>query len=163
MRAVWIRQLSALLFTLAVLQLVVASPPASALEKGKVVVDGHVTIDVEVARTAEAQAKGLSGRSSLKKGRGMVFPYGEALPRSFWMKGMLIPIDILWVRDGRIVAIEAEIPPPAPNAPLAVFSHVADLVLEVPAGYAHEMGIRVGQAVQLQSRALSRGGWWQGQ
>jgi uncharacterized membrane protein (UPF0127 family) len=160
MRAVWTRPLSALLFALAVLQLVVPSPPASALEKGKVVIDGRVTIDVEVVRTAEAQAKGLSGRSSLKKGRGMGFPYDEAAPRSFWMKGMLIPIDILWVRDGRIVAIEAKIPPPAPNAPLAVFSHVADLVLEMSAGYAREMGIRVGQAVQLQSRALSRGGWW---
>ena len=149
MRAVWTRPLSALLFTTAILQLVVASPPASALEKGRVVIDGRVTIDVELARTAEAQGKGLSGRSSLKKGRGMVFPYDEAAPRPFWMKGMLIPIDILWVRDGRIVAIEAEIPPPAPNAPLAVFSHVADLVLEVPAGYAYDMGIRVGQAVRV--------------
>ncbi len=149
MRAVWTRPLSALLFTTAILQLVVASPPASALEKGRVVIDGRVTIDVELARTAEAQGKGLSGRSSLKKGRGMVFPYDEAVPRPFWMKGMLIPIDILWVRDGRIVAIEAEIPPPAPNAPLAVFSHVADLVLEVPAGYAYDMGIRVGQAVRV--------------
>ena len=149
MRAVWTRPFSELLFALAVLELVVPSPPASALEKGKVVIDERVTIDVEVVRTAEAQARGLSGRSSLKKGRGMVFFYDEAQPRPFWMKGMLIPIDIVWVRDGRIVAIEAVIPPPSPNAPLAVFSHLADLVLEVPAGYAHEMGIRVGQAVRV--------------
>ena len=156
MRAVWTRQLSTLLFTLAALQFVVPSPPASALEKGKVVIDGRVTIDVELARTAEDQAKGLSGRSSLKKGRGMVFPYDEAVPRPFWMKGMRIPIDILWVRDGRIVAIEAEIPPPAPNAPLAVFSHVADLVLEVPGGYAHEMGIRAGQPVRVRYGSSSQ-------
>lgn len=126
---------------------------ASALQGGKVIIDGRVTIAVEVARTAQEQARGLGGRSSLPKGRGMLFPFDAAEPRVFWMKGMLIPIDILWVREGRIVAIEANAAPPRSNEAPVLFSHVADLVLEVPAGFAQEMGIRVGQSVGIRYKS----------
>ena len=150
MRAVRSQVLGGLLLTaLAVLQFGLPIPLASALQKGKVVIDGRVRVDAEVARSSEEQAKGLGGRSSLKKGWGMLFPYDGPGPRAFWMMGMLIPLDILWIRDGKIVAIEAKIPPPSPGKPLAVYSHVADLVLEVPAGYAREMGIRMGQPVRV--------------
>ena len=79
----------------------------------------------------------------------MAFPYNGPGLRGIWMKGMLIPIDILWILEGRIVAIEANVQPPTSNGALAVFSHVADQVLEVPAGYAREMGIRIGQSVEV--------------
>ena len=129
---------------------------ASALERGQVVIDGRVRIDVEVARSPQAQAKGLGGRSLQKKGTGMIFPYDAPGQQTFWMKGMLIPLDILWVVRGKIVAIEANIPPPSPKSALAVYSHPADLVLEVPAGYAEEMGIRVGQSVGVRYKSVSR-------
>jgi uncharacterized membrane protein (UPF0127 family) len=119
------------------------------LEKGRVVIDGRVTIDVEVARSPQAQAKGLAGRVFLKKGTGMIFPYEAPGRRAFWMKGMLIPIDIIWIRRGTIVAIDANLPPPFSTGALDVYSRAADLVLEVPAGYAEEMGIRVGHQVTV--------------
>lgn len=136
-----------LLFTLLLYGVWVAD--VSALQKGEVVIDGRVTIAVEVARTVEQQARGLGGRSSLQKGSGMVFPFDAAGPRVFWMGGMLIPLDILWIREGRIVAIEANVAPPHSNEAPALFSHVADLVLEVPAGLVQEVGIRVGQPVRV--------------
>ncbi len=156
MKAIRRHSVPGLLLALAIFLFAIPAPPGSAVEKGKVVIDGRVTIDVEVARTPEAQAKGLGGRSSLEKGTGMLFPYDKPDYRIFWMNGMLMPLDILWVRVGRIAAIEAKIPPPAANTPLAVFSHVADLVLEVPAGYAHEMGIRVGQPVRVRYGSSSQ-------
>ncbi len=163
MRVVRSRSFWGLLLTaLAVFQFALPILDASALQKGKVVIDGRVTIDVEVARTVEEQAKGLGGRSSLEKGTGMVFPYDGSGLRAFWMRGMLIPLDILWIRGGKIVAIEAKIPPPPPNKSLAVYRHVADLVLEVPAGYAREMGIRVGQPVRVRYSSRSQGKWWGG-
>lgn len=152
MRAVGRRSVLGPLLALAVFAFVLPTLIASALPKGRVVIDERVTIDVEVARTWQAQAKGLGGRSSLKKGTGMVFPYDAPGPRSFWMSGMLIPLDILWIRGGKVVAIEARIPPPSASRALAVFNHVADLVLEVPAGYADEMGIRVGHSVKVTYR-----------
>jgi len=148
-RAIRTRLILRLILPLTLLHYAVEPPAASALQKGEVVIDGRVTINVEVARSPQAQTRGLGGRPSLKKGTGMVFPYDGPGLRGIWMKGMLIPIDILWIREGRIVAIEAKVPPPSSNGALAVFSHVADLVLEVPAGYASEMGIRIGQSVRV--------------
>lgn len=120
---------------------------ASALSGGEVMIDGRVTVAVEVARTVQEQARGLGGRASLPKGRGMLFPFDGAKPRVFWMKGMLIPIDILWIRDGKIVAIDANVAPPRSHETPAIVSHVADLVLEVSAGFAAEMGVQIGQSV----------------
>ena len=148
-RAVRTRSIVGLLLQLLLLQCIIDLPAASALQQGEVVIDGRVTINVEVARSPQAQTKGLGGRPSLKKGTGMAFPYNGPGLRGIWMKGMLISIDILWIRDGRIVAIEANVPPPSANRELAVFSHVADLVLEVPAGNTKEMGIQIGQSVKV--------------
>ncbi|MDD5560223.1 DUF192 domain-containing protein [Candidatus Methylomirabilis sp.] len=119
-------------------------------------IDGRVTITVEVARTAQEQARGLGDRSSLPKGRGMLFPFDAAKPRVFWMKGMLIPIDIVWIREGKIVAIDASIAPPRSRETPAILSHVADLVLEVPAGFALEMGVKEGQTVRVRYEGSSR-------
>lgn len=128
----------------------------SALQGGGVVIDGRVTITVEVARTAQEQARGLGGRSSLPRGGGMLFPFDAAKPRVFWMKGMLIPLDILWIREGKIVAIDASVAPPRSHETPAIVSHVADLVLEVPAGFALEMGVSVGQTVRVRYEGSSR-------
>jgi hypothetical protein len=143
------RSILGLLLPLALLYYAVEPDAASALQKGEVVIDGRVIVNVEVARSPQAQTRGLGGRPSLRKGTGMAFPYNGPGLRGIWMKGMLIPIDILWIREGRIVAIEANVPPPSSNGALPVYSHPADLVLEVPAGYAKQMGIRVGQSVRV--------------
>jgi uncharacterized membrane protein (UPF0127 family) len=127
-----------------------------ALQKGDVIIDGRVTITVEVARSAREQAKGLGGRSSLPKGEGMLFPFDAAEHRTFWMKGMLIPLDILWIREDKIVAIDANVPPPRAHEATAIVSHVADRVLEVPAGFAQGMGISAGQTVRLRYEGSSR-------
>ncbi|MGH7410354.1 MAG: DUF192 domain-containing protein [Candidatus Methylomirabilis sp.] len=145
-----------LLLTIAVLHYGGETPAEPALQKGEVVIDGRIKIGVEVARSPQAQAKGLGGRLSLKKGTGMLFPYDAPAHRAFWMKGMLIPLDILWIVGGKIVAIEMNIPPPSPKTAPAIYSHQADLVLEVRAGYVEEMGIRVGQSVGVSYDSVSR-------
>ncbi|MBI2883908.1 MAG: DUF192 domain-containing protein [Candidatus Methylomirabilis oxyfera] len=128
---------------------------ALALQRGDVVIDDRVTITVDVARTAREQAMGLGGRSSLPKAGGMLFPFDAAERRTFWMNGMLIPLDILWIRNGKIVAIDANVPPPRSHETPAIISHVADLVLEVPAGFVRETGISVGQTVRVRYEGVS--------
>lgn len=146
----------ALSFAITVLHYGGEARAATALQKAEVLIDGRITIEVEVARSSEAQAKGLAGRPSLEKGTGMIFPYDAPGHRTFWMKGMRTPIDILWIREGKVVAIEANLPPPSPGRMPAMYGHPADLVLEVPAGYAEEMGIRVGQSVRVRYESASR-------
>jgi len=121
------------------------NPP---LVTGTLVIAGRVTLTVELARTVEEQVRGLSGRPGLKPGHGMLFVYDRPHPVSIWMKDMRFPLDIIWIRAGRIVAIEKHAPPLTSAGPERVYTATADLVLEVPAGFADRQKIRVGDSVQ---------------
>jgi uncharacterized membrane protein (UPF0127 family) len=110
------------------------------------------SIEVEVVRTREEQARGLSERDSLAWGSGMLFPYERPAFVSFWMKGMRFDIDIVWIRDGRIIGIAARVPYPRdPEAAPATVRppELIDMVLEVPAGYAGAHGWSRGDRVRV--------------
>lgn len=113
---------------------------------------GDARIRVEIAATMLARARGLGYRDSLPEGRGMLFTFGSAEQRSFWMKGMRFPIDIVWLRDGEVVDVTADVPPPA-GAGLSLKTYApsepADDVLELPAGYAARHGIVRGTRLVL--------------
>lgn len=71
-----------------------------------VTIGTDVTLTVEQALTPQAQRTGLAGRDSIPDGAGMLFPFDPAGPRRVWMAGMRFPIDIAWIRDGRIIATD---------------------------------------------------------
>mgnify|MGYP001616570230 FL=1 len=139
---------------LAFLMIVVSPAPAVAVEvnpplpTAPMVIAGRVSLTVELARTPEQQIRGLSGRPGLKSGNGMLFVYDRPQPVSIWMKDMRFPLDIVWIRDGRIVKIEKNAPPLTPAGPERIYAAMADLVLEVPAGFTGRKRIRVGDMVQ---------------
>jgi len=116
-------------------------------------------IPVELAESPEEQSLGLGRRDSLTWGHGMYFPYERAAFHAFWMKGMRFDIDIVWIRDGRIVDITPRIPAPDPGLPeglpLPTYQprELADGVLEVPAGYAEAHGWRIGDRAVLTRRS----------
>lgn len=118
-------------------------------KRGRVVIEGRVVVSVELARSWEEHVKGLSGRSGLKKGEGMLFLFDGKGPRSIWMKGMRFPLDILWIVDGRIAAIERQVPPPSPDRPLQIYTHEAEMILEVQAGFVDQHGIQIGSQVKF--------------
>ena len=62
------------------------------------------------------------------------------------MRGMLIPIDIIWISQNRIIGFQQNLSPKNPG----IFSSPApaDLVLEVPAGFVKSAGLRVGDRVE---------------
>lgn len=67
---------------------------------------------VEVARTADEQARGLMFRESLPADGGMIFPMKPPRVASFWMKNTVIPLDMIFIRaDGTIARIAAETVP----------------------------------------------------
>lgn len=93
---------------------------------------GERSFSVEIASTDEARRKGLSERDDLRRGHGMLFPFDTPGRQGFWMKGMRFPIDIAWIRDGRIVHIERKVPYDFEGI---VFPPTeADTVLETEAG-----------------------------
>jgi hypothetical protein len=128
------------------------SPPPDA-PRVRVTIGVHV-IDAELADTPARQQRGLSGRSSLPAGQGMLFVYPEPAPRGFWMPDMHFDIDIVWVRAGRIVHLESDVPHAvAGGLPVYRPAEPADLVLEVAAGTARRLGWRVGDAVEVSGLA----------
>jgi uncharacterized protein len=66
--------------------------------------------------------------------------------QSFCMRGMRLPLDLIWISDGRVAGITRNVPPtfrgsltsPAP----------VDQVLEVPGGFADRYGIKTGDPVR---------------
>ena len=101
---------------------------------------------VEVARTSAEQARGLMFRESLAPDAGMLFPFPEPRPASFWMKNTLIPLDMIFVRaDGTIARIAVNTTPLS-LAPVGVGEPVA-AVLEIAGGRSVELGIDEGDRV----------------
>ncbi len=121
------------------------NPP---LPTGTLLIAGRVRVEVELARTMAEKVRGLSGRPDLKPGQGMLFVYDRPEPVSIWMKDMRFPLDIVWIRQGRIVHIEKQAPPLLPTGPEKIYTATADLVLEVPAGFTSRQQIRVGDPVK---------------
>jgi len=98
---------------------------------------GNVLLTVEIAKTAAAQQKGLSGRPSLASDRGMLFVFDHEDYWGFWMIDMKFPLDIIWFNSTRqVVFIEQNLPPCTPqNCPVFTPNVKAMYVLEVNAGF----------------------------
>jgi len=122
------------------------NPP---LPTGKIILAERVSVTVELARSPAEKGRGLSGRADLKSGHGMLFVYDRPQPVGIWMKDMRFPLDIVWIRGGRIVQIEKDAPPLDAAGPEKVYTASADLVLEVPAGFTTRQRIRVGDSARM--------------
>ncbi len=112
---------------------------------------GGQQILLEVARTPKEQQMGLMYRTSLADNRGMLFPFDPPQPVSFWMKNTLIPLDMVFLRNGQVQAIAVNVPPctadPCPS--YGPQNAIIDQVMELRGGRAAELGLKVGDRVNL--------------
>lgn len=99
--------------------------------------------DIELAVTPEQQAQGLMFRQQMAPDAGMLFLYDRPQGIAMWMKNTLIPLDMLFVDSkGRITGIEERT---VPFSTQTIESPgLASAVLELNAGTAERLGIRVG-------------------
>lgn len=131
------------------------TPAPSTKQNVPVVTINDKGIGVEIARTPEERIKGLSGRDFLDADSGMLFVFEEEKgAQVFWMKETLIPLDIIWIKDGKIIEINKNVPVPAKNTPdnkLSTYSAgvPVDYVLEVNAGFSDSNSIKVGDSVSV--------------
>jgi len=116
---------------------------------------GSVKIQVEIANSESLRQKGLGGRKSLAENSGMLFVFDQKdIFPGFWMKDMLISIDIIWINDGTVAKIDKNIEPPAPgtvDSQLKLYrpDTPIDYVLEVRAGFSDKNSIGIGDSVDL--------------
>ncbi|MBI4185811.1 DUF192 domain-containing protein [Candidatus Berkelbacteria bacterium] len=110
---------------------------------------GSSTVHVEVVSTLAQMAKGLADRVLLSKDDGMLFIYDEPIIPSFWMKGMRFPLDIVWLKDSRVVGIEHRVP--ADNGAVHYSPRVSvNAVLELNAGSVERYSLKPGDLVEYQ-------------
>ncbi len=119
------------------------------------VVVGEVAFEVELAVTPAERQQGLSGHEPLAPREGMLFVYGEPRVLSFWMRGMLFPLDFVWIGpECTVVDITPEVPIPPPGAALGGLptyspSSPASYNLEIGAGEAARAGLALGDPVRF--------------
>lgn len=116
---------------------------------------GKAKITADLAQTPEEKAQGLSGRENLNDNQGMLFIFSNYSQPGFWMKEMLISIDIIWIRDEKIVDITENLPPPAPGTSLSDLQtyqpkESINYVLEVPAGFVARHSVVEGDIINYQ-------------
>lgn len=113
---------------------------------------GGAVVQVDIAASIPTLRRGLSGRDSLPDGTGMAFLFARPAKHAIWMKDMRFAIDIVWVRSGKIVDIAPNVPPPATSdAELQTYLPrlESDTVIELPAGFAAEHGLKIGDPVEV--------------
>lgn len=122
--------------------------------KPKIVKIDSAEIQVEVAKSDEERQKGLGGRESLAENSGMIFVMPENSKPTFWMKDTLFPLDIIWIKDGKVLSVTKNIPveKDVPNDKLTLYPApgVVDYVLEVNAGFSDKNNIKAGSTFQMQ-------------
>ena len=109
-----------------------------------------LTIEAKVAATPEARSEGLMGVKSLPAGRGMLFVFREPVQVKFYMKDTLIPLDIAFISQGRILQIESMVPCKVEHCPLTVPKVTYEMALEVAAGTFADAEIALAAPVSIE-------------
>lgn len=107
---------------------------------------------LRIAKTAEEKEIGLSKYENLSKDLGMLFPFEKPDYYSFWMKQMKFPIDIIYIKNGRIVTIYKNVmPPKKPTDELLIYKprEPSNMVLEINAGLTSKYNLKEGDRVNL--------------
>jgi len=128
-----------------------AAAPGSAAKPAAARADGPC-LALEVPKTERQYAWGLQMRPPLPPLHGMWFAFHPPNPARFWMHRTLAPLDMVFVREGVVARIEVAAPT-CPRLPCPSYGSgdLVDGVLELGAGEAARLGIRVGTPVEIRS------------
>ena len=128
------------------------SPPQQLPLEAQWCVRPDTCVLLEVADQPQEQRLGLMQRQALPPLRGMWFPFKPARPLRFWMLNTIAPLDMVFVHQGEVIAIEAEVPI-CPALPCQSFGPMADAdgVIELGTGEAKRLGLGVGDAVVIET------------
>lgn len=107
---------------------------------------GDKELNVWIAGTTREKRVGVSLLDKLEKEEGMIFTFKIPMRYGFWMRGVGFPIDIIWIRRGKVIGVTDNIPA---GKGLSLFSLKAyyppasvDCVIEVAGGETARLGIK---------------------
>ncbi|MCX6720480.1 MAG: DUF192 domain-containing protein [Candidatus Staskawiczbacteria bacterium] len=132
--------------------------PATQQSSNNQVCFGLNCFSVELAKTGSERDRGLMYRKELDKDKGMLFIFDKEGIYPFWMKDTLIPLDMIWIdANKKAVFISQNVQPCLPASwagktlicPSVIPTATAKYVLEINAGLCQQMGLKVGDLVQI--------------
>lgn len=131
-----------------------ASPPQFLPVEARWCLPGGRCIGLEVPRGERQFSFGLQLRPALPTLRGMWFDFGSPTLARFWMHRTPEPLDMLFIRDQRVVAIEAKTKP-CMHLPCRAYGpdELVESVVELAAGQAEELGLKVGSEAAIELKA----------
>lgn len=103
--------------------------------------------NVEMALSPEQQTVGLMFRTSVPADGGMLFDWGVPRDSTMWMRNTVSPLDMLFINDDGTIRRIAEDTVPQSLAMIESRGPVR-ATLELAAGTAKRLGIRVGDRVE---------------
>lgn len=115
---------------------------------------GDKIFSVEIADTLRSRAQGLSGRKSINEDSGMLFVFQIPASYSFWMKDMNFPLDMVWIRSGKVIGITENVPSPTGGIfSLPTYSppDTIDQILEINAGASKKFDLKAGDSAVLKN------------
>lgn len=114
---------------------------------------GEDELKVLVANNSARWYKGLSDRRNLKGYDGMIFVFPERGKHTMVMRNMHFPLDIVWIDGNTVVDVVQNIPLESGRSEdeLTKYSprELANIVLEMPAGFVEKNNIKIGDRVEL--------------
>jgi len=116
----------------------------------QITINNHI-FNLEVAKTTKEQEIGLAKYDSIPQNFGMLFPFEKPRFYSFWMKNMKFPIDIIFIRNDKIVTIFKNVSPAKLNneqLPIYRTQKLSDTVLEINAGLSEKYNFKIGDFVK---------------
>lgn len=107
--------------------------------------------EVELALTSKQKEKGLMFRKDLSRDKGMLFVYNNEIISSFWMKNVNFPLDIIWISENKEVVFISKntLPCLTENCPSIKPTEKAKYVLEIKGGISEEIGLKVGDKLEI--------------
>lgn len=124
-------------------------------DSGKQIVINDNRIKIEMADTQPKRQRGLSGRETLASDEGMLFVFEDGGKHPFWMKGLKFALDFIWINEDKVVDLTENAAPTVEgqsDATLPIYQtkENANKVLEVNAGTAKRLNIKIGDSVKIE-------------
>lgn len=110
---------------------------------------GDQIIETELVFSQEAKYLGLSWRDNLSAGQAMLFVFEDYSQKSFVMRNMNFPLDIVFLKDGKVVKVFSNLQPER-GTPKNIYQYgPADMVIELPANYFKNNNLQEGMVFEL--------------
>lgn len=103
---------------------------------------------IDTVDKPSTREKGLSNQLSLDREHGMLFVFPKADYYQFVMRNMNFPLDIIFIKENKIVDIKKNLPPEGAT-PKTFYTPIsdADKVLEINSGLSNKYNFQVGDQV----------------